>query len=291
LFEDHGKDHAPVNNPVSSSRLLGINLPSLELITATPATTPSDVQSDGHWPRPKFPKDTVGFHTELKKRVANYFTENKLEERDPWQMYLKSAIIMVWLVASYVGLVFFSEHWYQASPAAISLALAMATVGMSIQHDGGHHGYSRRNWINRIAAGTMDMIGASSYLWHRKHAVFHHTYVNIEGQDTDIDAGPMGRFSPHQPRYKIHRWQHLYLWFLYGAMAIRCFEQALALARQQGARALELRAATSLARLCLRDGQPSRLRRVLGPIHDAFDEGADTGDLIAARALLAGSRR
>ena len=210
-----------MNNSISSS-LLGINISSHDLVTATPATAPPDVQAtDGHWPRPKFPKDSVGFHTELKKRVAAYFAETKLAERDAWQMYLKSAVIMAWLVASYVALVFYSEHWWQAIPAAFSLALAMATVGMAIQHDGGHHGYSRRNWINRMAAASMDMIGASSYLWHRKHAVFHHTYVNILDQDTDIDAGPLGRFSPHQPRYKIHRWQHLYLWFLYGAMAIR----------------------------------------------------------------------
>jgi linoleoyl-CoA desaturase len=191
------------------------------MVTATPTNTPKDVISDGDWPRPKFPKDNSGFFADLKKRVNQYFTETKKSERDCWQMYLKSAIIMAWMAASYVGLVFFAETWWQAVPLCFSLAAAMATIGMSIQHDGGHHGYSKYNWVNKIAALSMDFIGASSYLWHRKHAVFHHTYVNILDQDTDINAGPLGRFSPHQPRYKIHRFQQIYIWALYGLMAPR----------------------------------------------------------------------
>ena len=38
-------------------------------------------------------------------------------------------------------------------------------------------------------AMTMDLIGASSYVWHWKHVVVHHTYVNITGHDADIDLG------------------------------------------------------------------------------------------------------
>jgi hypothetical protein len=47
-------------------------------------------------------------------------------------------------------------------------------------------------WINRLAAMTMDLIGASSYVWHWKHVVVHHTYVNITGHDADIDIAFFG---------------------------------------------------------------------------------------------------
>src|SRR5688500_15078973 len=68
---------------------------------------------------------------------------------------------------------------------------------------------------------TLDLIGGSSYLWHYKHGVFHHTYVNITHVDTDIDLGMLARLTPHQKRYWFHRWQHLYIWPLYGLFVIK----------------------------------------------------------------------
>jgi len=65
------------------------------------------------------------------------------------------------------------------------------------------------------------------------------------------------------------------------------FAAALALAAGQGARALELRAATSLARLWREDGQNTRARVLLGPIMARFGEGLATADLVRAKALLA----
>ena len=44
-------------------------------------------------------------------------------------------------------------------------------------------------WVNKLMAMTLELIGGSSYLWRWKHVVFHHTYVNITGHDTDIDLG------------------------------------------------------------------------------------------------------
>ena len=63
------------------------------------------------------------------------------------------------------------------------------------------------------------------------------------------------------------------------------FERSLSLARRQGARAWELRASVSLARL-VADGKAARVRRVLGPVYEGFTEGFDTPDLEEAKALL-----
>lgn len=40
--------------------------------------------------------------------------------------------------------------------------------------------------------------------------------MNIDGYDSDINLGALARFSPQQKRYWHHRWQHIYLWALYG---------------------------------------------------------------------------
>lgn len=70
--------------------------------------------------------------------------------------------------------------------------------------------------------------------------------------------------------------------------AERCFERALSVAREQAARSLELRAATSLARLLgTRGGSEQRRGRTrLAEVYAWFTEGHDTADLVAAKTLL-----
>jgi predicted ATPase len=67
-----------------------------------------------------------------------------------------------------------------------------------------------------------------------------------------------------------------------------CFHEAMTYARAQGARSLELRAATSLARLHCVAGEPGSAVSILRPVYQAFTQGFDTPDLIEAGTLLAG---
>jgi tetratricopeptide (TPR) repeat protein len=64
------------------------------------------------------------------------------------------------------------------------------------------------------------------------------------------------------------------------------YRRALATAHEQGARSLELRAATSLARLWRDQGKRAEARDVLAPVYGWFTEGFDTRDLVDAKALL-----
>jgi len=70
------------------------------------------------------------------------------------------------------------------------------------------------------------------------------------------------------------------------AAAESCFLEALDLSRRLAARSLELRAATSLARLWGRNGQAVRARDLLGGVYAWFTEGFDTRDLKDAKVLL-----
>ena len=63
-------------------------------------------------------------------------------------------------------------------------------------------------------------------------------------------------------------------------------QQALEIAREQEAKSLELRAATSLARLWGKQGKKDEARALLAPIYDWFTEGFDTQDLKDAKVLL-----
>ena len=64
------------------------------------------------------------------------------------------------------------------------------------------------------------------------------------------------------------------------------FSQALDLAREQQAKSLELRAATSLARLWGEQSRRAEARELLAPVYGWFTEGFDTADLKEAATLL-----
>jgi linoleoyl-CoA desaturase len=187
-------------------------------VRASPAGQPVRAAAPGR--SLKFGHDNA-FQLELRRRVDEYFRTTGRRQRDCWQMYVKTAILAAGFAGSYLLLVFVAETWWQALPLAILLGLSEAGIGFNIQHDGSHQAYSNSPWVNTLMARTLEVIGGSSYLWRWKHVVFHHTYVNITGHDTDIDLGMLARLTPHQKRLAFHRWQHLYLWPLYGVLAIK----------------------------------------------------------------------
>ena len=69
--------------------------------------------------------------------------------------------------------------------------------------------------------------------------------------------------------------------------AEQCFRRAIALAQGRSEKSLELRAATSPARLLAARGRRDDARSMLAPIYGWFTEGFETADLRAANALLA----
>ncbi|MEM7172549.1 MAG: hypothetical protein AAF530_20450 [Pseudomonadota bacterium] len=72
--------------------------------------------------------------------------------------------------------------------------------------------------------------------------------------------------------------------------ALVCYNAALALAKAQGARSWELRAAMSLAEVYQGKGEDVLAYGTLAPVYEWFTEGFNTPDLESARLLLEGLR-
>ncbi len=166
----------------------------------------------------KFKGNGSAFYSDLKSKVDEYFKQRNLAQHGNKMIYIKSAIYLITFLATYAVLVFFTPMAAIAIPLTVVFGLLTAGIGFNIMHDGSHGTFSPNKTVNTVASWTLNMLGASSFLWNIKHNMIHHTFTNIDGHDDDIMTEPFIRMCKSQRKLKIHRYQHIYWVFLYGWM-------------------------------------------------------------------------
>lgn len=126
---------------------------------------------------------------------------------------LMLVLFFVPLILLNIGIV--SDTWLIFLLYCLS-GLGMAGIGMCVMHDAIHGSYSKYPFVNKVLGLSFNLIGANARVWKIQHNVLHHTFTNIEEADDDINMPLFLRFSPHAKYYWIHRFQHWYVWFVYG---------------------------------------------------------------------------
>lgn len=167
---------------------------------------------------PKFAHAKQSFHVELKKRINQYFVSTGKETTGGHRLFLKAVFLLSAFIYIYIQLVFFTPVWPVALVLCALFGALTAAIGFNVMHDGSHGSFSKYNWVNKGAAITAEVLGASHFMWNIKHNVIHHAYTNIDGVDDDIDAKPILRMAASQKHYKFHRFQHLYFWLFYAVL-------------------------------------------------------------------------
>jgi linoleoyl-CoA desaturase len=162
-----------------------------------------------------------GFRKALTQRVEAYLKEHNLPARDVPAMYVKTAVIMAWWLGSYLLLLLGNFHPIINLVLCISFGLATAGMGFNIMHDAIHGAYSKRPLVNKVMGLTMELLGSSSSFWRQKHNVWHHTYTNVAGVDEDLETAGLLRFSPHDTWKPFHRYQHIYVPFVYSLAGLQ----------------------------------------------------------------------
>jgi linoleoyl-CoA desaturase len=157
----------------------------------------------------------VGFRKELNKRVDAYFNSKNIAPRDNPAMYVKTAIILSWVVSAWTLTLFGPPIIWLKIAGCVLLGLGIAGVGFSVGHDANHGGYSSKKWVNTIVGLTYDVIGLSSFLWKYRHNYLHHTYTNILGHDVEIHGDDLVRMSPYMERKWYHKFQYLFINLIY----------------------------------------------------------------------------
>lgn len=166
-------------------------------------------------PKVTFNNSNSAFFQSVKKAVEEYFQKQQLKKTGNWKLYLKSAVLIPAALIIYCFLLFFSY------PAAVGVFLSMllgfvlATIGFNVMHDACHGSYSERKWVNDVMGFSMNVLGSNAFIWKVKHNIIHHTYTNIDGVDDDIAKNPLLRHCSTQKWLPMHRYQYLYMFFLY----------------------------------------------------------------------------
>ncbi|MEO6932238.1 MAG: fatty acid desaturase [Chitinophagaceae bacterium] len=169
---------------------------------------------------PKFATVPHSFHTELKTRIGNYFDQIGKSTSGNMSLFSKAIILTVSFIAVYVHLVFFTPATVFALLECVLLGGIVSAIGFNVMHDGAHGSFSESKTVNQFAAFTLNVLGGNSFMWNVKHNIIHHAFTNVDGVDDDIDIQPWMRMSASQKRYRLHKYQYIYFWFLYALFYI-----------------------------------------------------------------------
>lgn len=166
------------------------------------------------------PRGEENFYSAMKQEVDAYFQSKRINEHANTEMRIKTVVMLSLYFVPYLfivtGLASVSIWLFYAL--WLIMGLGIVGIGTGIMHDSNHGAYSTSKTVNSILGGVLNFIGGYDRNWRIQHNVLHHTYTNLDGLDEDIEGTVLIRMSPHKPVLKIHRYQHIYAWFLYSLM-------------------------------------------------------------------------
>lgn len=165
-------------------------------------------------------KDRNKFFTILKSRIDLYFRENNLSKFANTTLIVKTKILLALYIIPFVLILIFAPPVWLTFAAWLTMGIGMAGLGMSVMHDANHGAYSNNKIVNYMMSNVIVLLGASGFNWRLQHNFLHHTYTNITHLDDDIKDKAILKFSPHTRRRKIHRFQWLLAFPLYGISTI-----------------------------------------------------------------------
>ena len=162
----------------------------------------------------------IEFVTALKQRVDDFFKSNNRSKYGGIKILFKIIVFTFLYFGGYALILSNLFNVYEMWLFTVVMGISAAGIGMTYMHDANHNSLSKNKKINKIVSLSADMLGVSSLNWKIQHNILHHTYTNIENLDEDINSRPLYRFTKGAKHYKFHKFQHIYMFFLYGLMTL-----------------------------------------------------------------------
>jgi linoleoyl-CoA desaturase len=162
---------------------------------------------------PSFPKV-------LRRRLDNFFAEQKISPKADLTMWVKIATGLSVLAGSWIAIYALKLNSWEFVAFYLLSGLAQTFLLLNIAHDSNHNAISSVPAVNKTLNYVFDLCGINSYMWRILHHRGHHSCINLQGEDDALTGRGLLRFTPHEPRTALHRFQHLYVFFLYALFSL-----------------------------------------------------------------------
>lgn len=176
--------------------------------------SPSEVAS----PEPL--NQAASFPKVLRRRLDSFFTDQNLSPKANFAMWAKIGIGLAVLAASWIAIYAFRPGSWKFVALYVLGGLAQTFLLLNIAHDSNHNAISSQPLVNKTLNYVFDVCGISSYMWRILHHRGHHSCINLHGEDDALSGRGIFRFTPHESRLPLHRFQHIYALFVYAMFSL-----------------------------------------------------------------------
>jgi len=173
------------------------------------------------------PRQTVGeqagassFPKVLRSRLDRFFADQDISPKADRSMWVKIATGLAVLLGSWIAIYAFRPDSWRFIALYVLGGLAQTFLLLNIAHDSNHNAISSRPSVNKTLNYVFDLCGINSYMWRILHHRGHHSCVNVHPEDDALTGRGLLRFTPHEPRARVQRFQHIYAFFLYALFSL-----------------------------------------------------------------------
>ncbi|NVK49416.1 MAG: fatty acid desaturase [Cyclobacteriaceae bacterium] len=107
------------------------------------------------------------------------------------------------------------------------MGLMVVIIFLNLIHEVCHENLFSKKSFNHIYMLIFDILGANSFIWKKRHVIFHHNYPNVAGWDSDIEKSKFLKVHPNEKGKWLTKYQHyiiiLYPFFLLNWFLVRDF--------------------------------------------------------------------
>ena len=162
---------------------------------------------------PSFPKV-------LRRRLDDFFFDGNISPKADRTMWVKIAVGLAVLAGSWIALYTLKPDSWRFVGLYLLNAIAQTFLLLNIAHDSNHNAISSVRSVNKTLNYVFDVCGISSYMWRILHHRGHHSCINLHEEDDALTGRGILRFTPHEPRAPLQRFQHIYALFLYAVFSL-----------------------------------------------------------------------
>ena len=166
------------------------------------------------------PANSSTFPKVLRRRLDKFFADQNISPKANTEMWVKIAVGLAVLSGSWILIYALRPDSWRFTALYVVGGLAQAFLLLNIAHDSNHNAISSVPWVNKSLNYVFDLCGINSYMWRLLHHRGHHSCINLHGEDDALTGHGIFRFTPYERRAFHHRFQHLYVFFVYALYSL-----------------------------------------------------------------------